>query len=107
MIVMTRGKSLIGAVLVLGIVGVALSACAPAGPEGAYANGYYDYSGYYDPGYFNEFGFVGPDLNHDGPHRHDRDGDHDRDPDARDPSANQVCSAPPPGTTSTTLHPRP
>jgi hypothetical protein len=73
----TRGKSLIGAVLALGIVGVAVSACAPGGPEGGYANGYYDYSSYYDPGYFNEFRFVDPDRNHDGRHRHDRDGDHD------------------------------
>ena len=79
--VMTSGKSLIGAVLVLG---VALSACAPTGPQGAYVNGYYDDPGYYDPGYFNEFGFVDLDRDHEGRHRHHRDGDHDRDRDGGD-----------------------
>jgi hypothetical protein len=76
MTVMTRGKSLIRAVLVLGSIGLALSACAASGPGGVYANDYYDYPGYYDPGYVDSFGFVGRDRDHD--RRHDHDYDHDR-----------------------------
>jgi len=75
---MIRGKFLIGAVLALGGIGLVLSACAAPGPEGAYANGYYDYPGYYDPGYVDSFGFVGRDhRDHDRRHDHDHNYDHD------------------------------
>ena len=73
MSVKTRGKHLITAAGVLGL-GLILSACAPSGPEGVYANGYYDYSDYYDPGYFDDFGVVGRDRDR----RHDHDDGHDR-----------------------------
>jgi hypothetical protein len=70
-----RRKSLLGAALVFSGIGLALSACTTPGPEAAYANGYYDYSDYYDPGYFDSFGFVGRDRDHD--RRHDHDDGHD------------------------------
>jgi len=69
--VMLRGKSLIGAVFVLIGVGLALSGCAVSGPEGAYANGYYEYPDYG----LDSFGFVVRDRDHHRRHDHDHDRD--------------------------------
>jgi hypothetical protein len=63
-------------VLVFGSIGLALSACAAPGPGAIYANGYYDYPGYYDPGYVDSFGFVGRDRGRDRRHDHDEGGRH-------------------------------